>query len=213
MATAASCCARLATPWACSRSARAWYVPGPMEEKALDGDLVRAIADRGTGGREAEVELCRRFGPRIRLYGLRHLRDQDRARDLVQSVLLAVLEAARAGRIAEPERADRFMLGTCRNVAQRMREGDARQGSDAGLDELAAPEVEHETVDLGALLRCLALLDERGRRIVTLSFREERRSAEIAGLLATTEGNVRVLRHRAVASLRRCLDGQEEASE
>jgi RNA polymerase sigma-70 factor, ECF subfamily len=87
-----------------------------MVESALDGELVRCIALRERA-HEAEAELCRRFAPRVRLYGLRHLRTEDRAADLVQSVLLAVLEAARAGRIAEPEHVGRFVLGTCRNVA------------------------------------------------------------------------------------------------
>jgi len=68
---------------------------------AADGDLARRA---GRPGRDAaaEGELCRRFAPRIRLYGLKHLRDEERARDLVQSVLLVVLEAVRAGRVDEP---------------------------------------------------------------------------------------------------------------
>src|SRR6187551_1021000 len=87
---------------------RACYVPASMQ--ALDGELVRAIAARAEDAPAAEAELCRRFAPRIRLYGLRHLRDEDRAADLVQAVLLAVLQAARAGRIADADRVDRFML-------------------------------------------------------------------------------------------------------
>ena len=49
---------------------------------ATDGELARAI---GAGPSEAaESELYRRFAPRVRLYGLRHLRDEESARDLVQ---------------------------------------------------------------------------------------------------------------------------------
>src|SRR6187551_3775066 len=103
-----------------------------------DAQLARRAA---TGSdRAAEAELCRRFGPRIRLYGLRHLRDEDRARDLVQTVLLAVLQAARAGRITDPERVDRFMLGTCRNVALRMRDAERRSDGDEALAAVAAPD-------------------------------------------------------------------------
>src|SRR6266566_5663281 len=96
-----------------------------LAEGTPDAEIVRMIAVQ-TGAREhaesaqfAEAELCRRFAPRIRLYGLRHLRDEERARDLVQAVLLAVLVAARAGRIEDPERFDRFVLGTCRNTSMR----------------------------------------------------------------------------------------------
>ncbi len=40
-----------------------------------DADLVRQIGS-GTD-REAETELFRRMAPRVRLYGLRHMRDES----------------------------------------------------------------------------------------------------------------------------------------
>jgi RNA polymerase sigma-70 factor (ECF subfamily) len=180
-------------------------------EETTDADLIHLVAS--SAGGEAERELCRRFAPRIRLYGLRHLRDEERARDLVQAVLLAVLVAARAGRVEDPERVDRFVLGTCRNVSRRMRELDARAAlvSDEELDVTPfMPEA--ELVETGALVRCLADLDLRGRRVVILSFFEERSADQIAKAVDTTAGNVRVLRHRAIAALRRCLDRKEAAS-
>jgi len=180
--------------------------------EAPDGELIRLIAAGAKDAPAAEAELCRRFAPRIRLYGLRHLRNEDRARDLVQAVLLAVLQAARAGRIADPDRADRFMLGTSRNVAQRMRDGDKRTAGDEGLEQVAAPAAGHEHVDIAALSRCMGTLDERGRRVVMLSFNDDRPSEEIASLLAISTGNVRVLRHRAIAALRRCLDAGARAN-
>jgi RNA polymerase sigma-70 factor, ECF subfamily len=54
-----------------------------------DADLVQRIAE---GHSDAEAEVCRRVGPRIRLYGLRHLRSASAADDLVQYVLLKLLE-------------------------------------------------------------------------------------------------------------------------
>jgi RNA polymerase sigma-70 factor (ECF subfamily) len=178
-----------------------------------DGQLVRVIAAKDAAAAAAEAELCRRFAPRIRLYGLRHLRDEDRAADLVQAVLLAVLQAARAGRIDDPERVDRFMLGTSRNVAQRMRETDRRTDGDAALENLPAPGQSDERVDAAALARCVAALDDRSRQVVMLSFNEERPSEEIAALLAISTANVRVVRHRAIAALRRCLDARKEAAQ
>jgi RNA polymerase sigma-70 factor, ECF subfamily len=176
---------------------------GDVEE---DGELVRRIAGRAPGARDAEAELCRRFAPRARLFGLRHLRDEERARDLCQGVLLALLEAARCGRVQDPDRVDRFVLGTCRNVAARMREVEsrARPTDVAGLD-VASFTIDEELIDTRALVRCLAALDLRAKMIVQLSFREQSSADEIAVKLATTPGNVRVLRHRAVADLRRCL--------
>jgi RNA polymerase sigma-70 factor, ECF subfamily len=45
-----------------------------------DAGLVRRIGS--SNAREAEAELFRRLAPRVRLYGLRPLRDQQAADDL-----------------------------------------------------------------------------------------------------------------------------------
>ena len=104
-----------------SEIASACYARGSTDDSAENAELVRRIASRA-----AETELCRRFASRAQLYGRRHLRDPDGARDLAQAAMLAVLEAARACRIADAPRLDRFVLGTCRNIAARMRDVDAR---------------------------------------------------------------------------------------
>lgn len=159
---------------------------------------------------ESETDLCRRFAPRIRLYGLRHLGTEDRARDLVQSVLIAVLEAVRADRIVERDRIERFVLGTCRNIASSMRRVEARaRPTPAEELDVRSFAPEPERFDTSALFRCIAALEERARTVVHLSFTEERSAEDIATLLGTTAGNVRVLRHRAIAQLRHCLDGKE----
>jgi RNA polymerase sigma-70 factor (ECF subfamily) len=73
--------------------------------------------------------------------------------------------------------------------------------------------MEIERVDVVPLTRCLARLEERSRLVVALSFQEGRSAEEVAARLGTTAGNVRVIRHRALAALRRCLDGQEKESQ
>lgn len=155
-----------------------------------------------------EAELCRRFAPRIRLYGLKHLRDEDRARDLVQQVLVAVIEAARAGRIEEPEHLDRFVLGVCRNLALRVHRTDRRTPELVEPEQLdvAAYLPAMEALDVEALLHCLGGLDQRARTVLQLSFYRDKSADEIAGVLSTSAGNVRVLRHRAVAQLRDCME-------
>src|SRR5262249_53387898 len=162
----------------------------------------------------AEAELCRRFAPRIRLYGLRHLGSEDRAADLVQCVLLALLEAARSGRIEEPDHVDRFVLGTCRNTALRARQNEARTrpAGDTEL-EVGAFVPSLERIDVGPLLRCLSKLDTRSQTVLSMSFQDERSADEIARVMGTSAGNVRVLRHRSLEKLRRCLDGAEGAGE
>ena len=172
-----------------------------------DDELVRRI--EGGRDRRAEAALCRRFAARIRLYGLRHLRDEDRAGDLVQTVLMGVIEACRAGRVQQADKVDRFILGTCRNAAARMREVEGRvqlTGGDELAEMVLAEGGEVEVIDKRTLVRCLAGLDARAARILALCFQEERSADEIAALLAMEPGNVRVVRHRALASLRRCFD-------
>jgi RNA polymerase sigma-70 factor (ECF subfamily) len=183
---------------------------------ATDAELARWIGGPLRDG-DAEDELCRRFAPRIRLYGLKHLRDEDRARDLVQSVLLVVLECARLGKIDDLDRVDRFVLGTCRNLALQARRADgrARPTEHAELEVLsaaAASAMDADAVDVGAVVRCAEGLDARARAVLHLSFTREKSAEEIAGALQTTAGNVRVVRHRAVAQLRRCLDSERMAA-
>lgn len=184
-----------------------------MVESLADAELVHRIA-RGADVREAEAELCRRFAPRIRLYGLRHLRCEDRAADLVQSVLLSVLDAARSGRVEQAEQLDRFVLGTCRNVARRVRERETRTVpvESAELEQrVGAFEPSFERIDSGGLLRCLQKLEERARSVVLLSFHSEHDTEQIAQALQLSVGNVRVVRHRALAELRGCLDNAKGA--
>jgi len=180
-------------------------------DAASDAELVRRGAGAGEDGRIVEAELCRRFAPRVRLYGLRHLRDEDRARDLVQAVLLALVEAVRAARIAEPEHVDRFVLGTCRNVVARIRDGDARAIlRDPAEMEIPGATPTFDRLDAAALYRCMMKLDLRSRVVVQMCFHDDASADEIGAQLGTTAGNVRVLRHRAIAQLRRCLDRIEE---
>jgi RNA polymerase sigma-70 factor, ECF subfamily len=174
---------------------------------ATDAELVRGAGAPGDGARADETELCRRFAPRVRLYGLRHLRDEDRARDLVQAVLLVLIEAVRAARIEEAEHVDRFVLGACRNVVARMRDGETRAIPVDPTDlEVAGAMPTFERLDAAALFRCMVKLDQRSRVVVHMCFHDEATTEEIGARLGTSAGNVRVLRHRAIAQLRRCLD-------
>src|SRR5690606_17747092 len=51
----------------------------------------RIIARAPESDAAAEAALCRRLGPRIRLFGLKHLRDAAAAKDLMQDVLVLLL--------------------------------------------------------------------------------------------------------------------------
>jgi RNA polymerase sigma-70 factor (ECF subfamily) len=175
-----------------------------------DGDLARRVAAGGLGAPGAEDELCRRLAPRVRLYGLRHLRDPSAADDLVQEVLLLTLERLRAGRVREPDRLASFVLGACRLVVRNQRRGRRRR---EGLLDRYASVFPHQTVpdvlalDRGRLRECLGRLAERERTVLVLTFYAEQPSGEIAARLGTSPENVRTVRHRAFGRLRGCVKG------
>src|SRR5579863_1491458 len=96
-----------------------------MEMEWTDAVLVDQIG-RGSDA-QAEAEFFRRMAPRIRLYGLRHLRDSQAADDLVQQVAMITLEALRAGRLRETEKLASFVLGTCRMTVLDLRRNQQRR--------------------------------------------------------------------------------------
>ena len=181
-----------------------------------DGALARRIAAAGRAApdRAAEDELCRRLGPRIRLYGLRHLRDPNAAADLVQQVLLLALERLRDGTLREPERVASFVLGSCRMTVLDLRRGTRRRErlldtwGDA-TDATAPFQEESSSFDSDRLAHCLESLPERERSVVVLSFFADKSADDVGTELSLSAGNVRVIRHRALTRLRGCLDAGE----
>ena len=157
---------------------------------------------------EAEAELFRRMAPRIRLYGLRHLRDAHAAEDLTQQVIITTLEALRAGRLREPAKLASFVLGTCRMTVLDLRRGAQRQRrllEQFGPDLLAPVPSSLPHLDQEQLARCVQNLKERERAVVVMTFYDERAGADVAGFLGVSEANVRVIRHRAIHQLRECM--------
>jgi RNA polymerase sigma-70 factor, ECF subfamily len=179
-----------------------------------DADLARAIAAHGSDiAAAAESELYRRFAPRVRLYGLRHLRDEEAAQDLVQQVMLVVLQKLRGGLVRELDQIGSFILGVSRTMAKDLKRLEWRREKlrdtflPSSLLETPASDV---TLDVGRLERCLARLADRERSVVLLTFYAEKSGSEVSQELRVTEGYVRVIRHRAIERLRTCMASREE---
>ena len=175
-----------------------------MPVEMSDADLAQRLA---AGDREAEGELCSRMAPRIRLYGLRHLRSAAASDDLVQQVLLKTIESLRAGRLREPDKLAPFVLGICRVTVTDSRRSAGRQ--ERLLEAFGAILVPDQppipSLDVDHLARCVQALKERERSVVVMTFYDEHTAAEVAGFLRTSEGNARVIRHRALKQLRDCM--------
>jgi len=140
----------------------------PEDAETLeDAALARRIAAGGaTIDSAAETELYRRLAPRVRLYGLRHLRDPHAAHDLMQQVLLMTLERLRAGRLREPDRIASFVLGMCRMVVLEIRRGTWRRETllaTYGETAEAVEAPEPLALDADRLAGCLQALAERER--------------------------------------------------
>jgi RNA polymerase sigma-70 factor (ECF subfamily) len=175
----------------------------------------RIAASGGNPDSAAEAELYRRLAPRVRLYGLRHLRDRAAAADLAQQVLLMTLERLRAGEVREPERVASFVLGASRMTVMEMRRGTRRREellrngvpAFAGTAEAQGFEPpEPMVLNPDRLAGCLERLPERERSVVVMSFFADKAADEVGKELGLKGGNVRVIRHRALGRLRECME-------
>jgi len=195
----------------CRPYARAVRQPASLADD--DAELARRMAAAAPGrDAAAEAELCRRFAPRIRLYGLRHLRNEAAASDLVQDVLLMTLQKLRAREVREPERLASFILGTCRQVVIDGRRGGLRR--ERLLETFAAdlsPFVDEseEALDTSRLEGCLQSLSERERAVLMMSFYDDQSAGAVGVELRLSAGNVRVIRHRGIERLRACMQAEE----
>jgi RNA polymerase sigma-70 factor, ECF subfamily len=156
--------------------------------------------------------LYRRFARRVRLYGLRHLRDEDAARDLAQQVMLLTIEKLRSGAIREADQIASFILGCSRTMARDLKRREWRREKQREAfmvaDTFEAPAAD-SALHAEHLERCIARLAERERMVVVLTFYGEKTAGEVGQELGVKEGNVRVIRHRAIERLRTCMTSRD----
>lgn len=181
-----------------------------LSPAVADGALARAIASSPAGAALAEeAELYRRFAPRVRLFGRRHLRDEAAAHDLVQQVLLVAIERLRANQVRDPDQVGSFILGTSRLVVQAQQRTERRRAAlraeyaHLTPESVAPAEI---AVDRAQVEDCLRHLAPRERSVLVLTFYADRPAADIGDALAMSPGAVRVARHRALARMRDCLE-------
>ena len=185
---------------------------GADDDAALARRIIDCAPERDAA---AEAEICRRLGPRIRLYGLKHLRNEAAAADLMQDVLVMVLQKLREGAVREPERLASFVLGTARQMVVDGRRSGRRRGRilEAFPVDLVPPDEEApDPLDTERLGRCLAALPERERAVLVMTFYDDRSADAVASELGLSAGNVRVIRHRGLERLRGCMNAAGETT-
>ena len=159
----------------------------------------------------AEAELYRRLAPRVRLYGLRHLRDRH-ARGRPRAAGAAHDARAAARREAARARADRLVRarhvshGRARSAAhaRRARSGCWRPSPATCRCRPVTRAARSITRASPDCLRGAAGARALGARPHLL---RRLRASEVASELGISAGNVRVIRHRGLEHLRQCVTG------
>ena len=181
------------------------------DTKTDDATLARRVVEAAPDNNAAaEAELCRRLAPRVRLYGLRHLRNDSAAEDLMQQVMLIMIERLRDGALREPDKLASFVFGICRMVVLDLRRGQVRRDRLLNIygEALIPTEAPPPNLDHARLAFCLERLPDRERTVLLLTFYDDVPAVEVARELELSQANVRVIRHRGLERLRICVTGE-----
>ena len=162
-----------------------------------------AAGDRG----DALVALYRAYAPRIHRLGLRTLRDDGQAEELVQETFVRLWQSAHR---FDPARgsARAFTFTIAQRVAiDLLRRASARPrlvaAAPDGADAMSTGEEEVERVADQFLVReAIESLSPKHREVITMSFDEDLADAQIADRLGVPVGTVRSRTYYALRALR-----------
>lgn len=177
----------------------------PIDSRADDEALMEAYVNGDDG---AFRMLFERYAPILLRLTRRQLRDEELAREIVQQTFFRLHGARndfRAGSKLRP-----WIMTIAMNlVREHWRRAKRRKTTQLEAETHAAPEPEHMPIELrqrSALLHvALQKLPSSQREVVELHWFQERPYAEIAEIVGTSEGAVRVRAHRAYATLKQLL--------
>ncbi|MBF5045892.1 RNA polymerase sigma factor [Aggregicoccus sp. 17bor-14] len=152
--------------------------------------------------------LFERYAAPLHGYLWRLLGDRALVEDLTQATFLSLVRAR--GRFRPGSRFRPWLYAIATNAARdHLRRGHERLTASGELpQELAAEEAPVQDAPLqAAVQKALAQLPESWRTVVVMHRFEELPLAEIAEILGTTEGAVKVRAHRGYERLRELLGG------
>lgn len=183
--------------------------PNPSTMDA--GGLIEAIAQ--SKDQRAFTVLFEHFAPRVKSFMVRSGANSNQAEELAQETLLMVWRKAS---LFDPARAgpNAWIFTIARNlridrIRRAVRETNAIANMDEPGEDIDQPdEVCISTERDGRIRSAIALLSEDQRRVVQLSFVEDKAHPEIAGELNIPLGTVKSRIRLAMKRLREVLDGQ-----
>lgn len=160
---------------------------------------------------EAEEELVRRFGPRVRAMALARTRDVEAARDLTQEILVTVVLAVRRGQLRDHLRIAPFIHGVARNLINNHLRGRREPvGISEGEEGMVLPTVEDEmraAEERRLLLRALATLSRTDRQVLALTLIDGQSPGQIARTVGLPPEVVRTRKFRALKRVAEALRG------
>ena len=177
----------------------------PVEESAL---LTRAREY----DQAAIAEIYDRYSLRIYNYIYHRLGNAHLAEDLTANVFLRMLEAIRSSRAWQTSFSGWLYRIAHNLVVDYFRAG---QQDEVPLEEWPIPSREHpadiaeRSLTQQRLRSAVGQLTGEQNVVITLKFLEGMSNAEVARVLGKSEGAVKSLQFRALASLRRIMDGEE----
>ena len=182
-----------------------------MPAERSDEDLMRAYVG---GDETAFRELFHRYAPMLLGITRRHLGDDELAREIVQQTFFRLHGARRDFRDGSKLRP--WVLTIAMNlVREHWRRTKRRKTSpDPDVGTRAAPEPDMLPLErqerLDAVRAALARLPDSQREVVELHWFQEHPFAEVAKIVGSSEGAVRVRAHRAYKRLKELLQKEQE---
>ena len=160
----------------------------------------------------AIAEIYDRYSLRVYNYIYHRLGNAHLAEDLTATVFLRMLEAIRSSRAWQTSFSGWLYRIAHNLVVDYFRAG---QQDEVPLEEWPIPSREHpadiaeRSLAQQRLRSAVGQLTGEQNVVITLKFLEGMSNAEVAGVLGKSEGAVKSLQFRALASLRRMMGGEE----
>jgi len=175
----------------------------PTDER----DLIRRARQRDA---DAFSELYNRHVDRIFRYVLLRVGDDTVAEDLTSEVFVRALESLSAYEDrGAPFAAWLYRIANARVVDHWRRARRAEMSLDADDAEVPVEMPANDVLVYKTLAESLARLTSEQQEVIILKFVEGYNTAEIAQITGRTEGAVKALQHRALASLARLMNHED----
>lgn len=164
---------------------------------APEFDDATLVAQVRAGDAEAESELARRFGPRMRVLCLARTGRPDLAGDLAQDAMIALLLELRRGSLRDAAALPAFAAGIARNVVRAEHRASSRydvRSLDVDVVQASAEEADIRRLDVQRAVERLPVPDQQVLQLILV---EGCKPADLAARLGISAEAARARKLRA----------------